>query len=632
MHAAGFPLNRPLNRGAAVLVFCAGLGFHPVLASTVVVPDDVSTVQSAIDSGADTVLIREGTYPERPTVDRAVVLQGIAIDQPPQLEGLAVTNLNFPLSLPGVLTVSRIHFTGRVEHTTVAVHPRNLIFGFTDCGLDSGFVQLVSLDPDDVASLTIRDCYLGARSQARAYQVLMEADTVDAGVSWDTHGVSILNCWFRGGSGVAIELTDTPRGTAARNRIENYDTGIVGVNMDPYTIEDNTITHCGMGVQLGGGHNVNITDNAILDCGVAVDAIGSEDVSLLNNAILGAKGPSVTMSSVSLLAEHNVVGKCGGSGFVLRAPQPTVQWDATVVRGNTFFANDGDGIEVTGTLGYPMWVEGNIVFGNLGWGLSVPPGQPVQLGCNDWFGNALGAVNGPAVGSTDLSVDPLFCNVDSADVTLRSASPLLGDSACGQIGALGGGCGMTATLVQRFTAERVSDGIRVVWEVAEGATASEVWLERSEGMDGEPWIRPLTERSIENRAVVELDESALSDRTYWYRLVAREGSDDTVIGPAIMVEGEARLEFRLVQVGPNPGSGPVRIAFALEHAAAIEIDVFDVQGRRVASPGRGVWPAGTHVVEWNGLARNGEAAPSGLYLVRYVYPGGQDRRRLVRAL
>src|SRR6266498_2244276 len=209
MHAAGFPLNRPLNRGAAVLVFCAGLGFHPVLASTVVVPDDVSTVQSAIDSGADTVLIREGTYPERPTVDRAVVLQGIAIHEPPQLEGLAVTNLNFPLFLPGVLTVSRIHFAGRVEHTTVAVHPRNLIFSFTECGLDSGFVQLVSLDPDDVASLSFRNCRM-RDSNARAYEVVMEADTIDGGVAWIVREPWIRDCWFRGGSGTAIQLTDEP--------------------------------------------------------------------------------------------------------------------------------------------------------------------------------------------------------------------------------------------------------------------------------------------------------------------------------------------------------------------------------------------------------------------------------------
>src|SRR3989442_8917652 len=111
--------------------------------------------------------------------------------------------------------------------------------------------------------------------------------------------------------------------------------------------------------------------------------------------------------------------------------------------------------------------------------------------------------------------------------------------------------------------------------------------------------------------------------------MAREGPNAGVMAPPIPVEAQARLEFRLVQVGPNPGSGPVRIAFAVKHAAAIEIDVFDVQGRKVASPGRGVWPAGAHAVEWNGLTRNGEATPAGLYLIRYAYPGGEDRRRLV---
>jgi hypothetical protein len=90
------------------------------------------------------------------------------------------------------------------------------------------------------------------------------------------------------------------------------------------------------------------------------------------------------------------------------------------------------------------------------------------------------------------------------------------------------------------------------------------------------------------------------------------------------------IESRLVQVGPNPGSGPVRIDFALQDAAAIEIDVFDVQGRRVASPARGEWQAGTHAVEWDGLSRTGEPVPSGIYLLRYTYPGGEDWRRVVR--
>jgi hypothetical protein len=225
----------------------------------------------------------------------------------------------------------------------------------------------------------------------------------------------------------------------------------------------------------------------------------------------------------------------------------------------------------------------------------------------------------------------MFCNADSADVRLNSASPLLADTAtCGLIGALGVGCGVTPTLVQRFTAGRVSRGIEVVWEIAAEATASEVWLERSEASSQGPWTRPVTERSTDNQAVVELDRSAVSDRAYWYRLVALEGRDQVVIGAPILVEAQARPEFRLTEVGPSPGSGPIHIAFSLAHAAAIEIDVFDLLGRKVATPAQGAWPAGAQAVDWNGRIEGGEAAPAGLYVVRYQYPGGTDRRTIIR--
>ena len=174
------------------------------------------------------------------------------------------------------------------------------------------------------------------------------------------------------------------------------------------------------------------------------------------------------------------------------------------------------------------------------------------------------------------------------------------------------GCGTTPTLVQRFTAGRVTDGIRVVWEVAEGATASAVWLERSDRSSQGPWIRPVTDGSVDNRAVVELDRGAAANRAYWYRLMAQEGTQTVVIGAPILVGAQAPLEFRLVEVGPNPGSGPVRIAFALKRAAAIEIDVFDLLGRKLASPGSGVWPAGAHELAWDGLTRSGHPAPATL--------------------
>jgi len=138
------------------------------------------------------------------------------------------------------------------------------------------------------------------------------------------------------------------------------------------------------------------------------------------------------------------------------------------------------------------------------------------------------------------------------------------------------------------------------------------------------------DRSYESGAVVDLDRSAYLHQAYWYRLVALDDGAVTVVGAPIRVEAMAQVEFRLTEIGPNPGNGPVRIGFALKHGAAVEIEVFDIQGRRVASPGHGSWAPGTHEVVWDGNTKGGELAPAGMYVVRYAYPGGQDRRAIVR--
>ena len=83
-------------------------------------------------------------------------------------------------------------------------------------------------------------------------------------------------------------------------------------------------------------------------------------------------------------------------------------------------------------------------------------------------------------------------------------------------------------------------------------------------------------------------------------------------------------------MGPSPGGGPLRIAFTLAHDASIEIAVFDLLGRRVATPAKGVWPAGTQALEWDGRGQDGQPAPAGVYVVRYAHPVGQDRRTIVR--
>jgi hypothetical protein len=644
-------MPRRFVAGTLVVLGWIGLGTSVGSATSVIVPDDAPSVQAAISSGADSVLIREGTYPEHPLITRPIVLQGIGLSPRPELDGLDITNQDFEyFPPPWPVTISGINFVGRVNYATVAVRPRGIQLAFHACSLGAGFYQTQSLDPYDIGVLSIRNCYMGGVSNARADRVNMDADTISSGpagpsrvgtlaiplpptgaVNWDLSTADITHCVFRGGG---LALTGNPYAAIWSNRMEDCASGITVLDAAATRIDSNTVVRCRIGIFVTGSY-VEILDNDLIQCGIGVYS-STASVHIAGNQIVGSGNQGILSEASDLvLVERNVVVG-GGAGPLIEtgnAQAGVVVVDAgmgVTVQRNTVVADSGSGIVLDRV--YPVAVERNIGFGNRGWGLSVEgASSALEPKCNDWFANGLGSVKGLPLGSTDVSVDPLFCKMDSADVRLNSASPLLADTAaCGLIGALGLGCGETPTLVQRFAAAWVSAGVRVVWEVASGASASEIWVERSEGTRQGPWTRPVTERSIDNRAVVELDPSAVPDRKYWYRLMAQEGRQTVVIGASILVEAPAPLEFRLVEVGPNPGSGPVRIVFALKQAAAIEIDVFDVQGRKMASPGSGVWAAGTHEVQWSGRTRGGETAPAGMYFLRYTYPGGQDRRAVVR--
>ncbi|MEZ4389025.1 MAG: FlgD immunoglobulin-like domain containing protein [Candidatus Krumholzibacteriia bacterium] len=67
---------------------------------------------------------------------------------------------------------------------------------------------------------------------------------------------------------------------------------------------------------------------------------------------------------------------------------------------------------------------------------------------------------------------------------------------------------------------------------------------------------------------------------------------------------------------PNPFNPRVTLAFALPRSGAVALDVFDVAGRRVASPWRGELAAGPHAFTWDGRDLAGRALPSGRYLAR----------------
>ena len=79
---------------------------------------------------------------------------------------------------------------------------------------------------------------------------------------------------------------------------------------------------------------------------------------------------------------------------------------------------------------------------------------------------------------------------------------------------------------------------------------------------------------------------------------------------AVMAGAELRQNY------PNPFNPSTKIEFTLERASNVDVTVFDLAGRHVATLKSGSLAAGDHAVVWNGNTDAGSPAPAGQY--RYV--------------
>ncbi len=595
--------------------------------TTLTVPDGAPTIQAAIDSGVDTVLVRPGTYAETPVASLPVYVAATteAAVERPMLQGLAIRPLRGLAS--GAFEFRNLRFESPI---LVVNDDERCDIRFAHCDLGAGAAdgsQYVS-----TRSMTLFKCLLAGTATILVAD-WCEIDSCQVyGQLWvgDRADLRVRGCVFEGtGSGFAITGSNLHSCFVEGNTIRNYLAG-VGAEGDYGLIANNLIEDCAdAGVRAVG--DLTVANNVIRRCQVVgVDLRSPQYGAVRGNRIehCGWRGVWIGAGGDVEVA-GNVLLHCGGDGLEIGAGY---YWTLRITQ-NTSCFNAGSGFASRFPNGNPgtAVITHNIGFANGQYGLTWPVEDVATVSCNDWFANEVGEVGGRALSADDFSVDPRFCNPDSGDFRLRADSPLLDRSGCGRVGALGMGCGVTGTLVQRFAAARVSEGIQVSWEVSEGATAAEIWLERSDGTQIGDWIRPLTEHSADGRGVVELDRGVSADRSYSYRLAALERDRVIILTPPVVVESVARAGFKLLGITPNPSRGPVRITFSLEREAAIDIELFDVQGRGVAVLARAVWPVGEHVVEWRGLAQNGAAAPAGWYVVRYRYPGGLETQRLIRS-
>jgi hypothetical protein len=117
-----------------------------------------------------------------------------------------------------------------------------------------------------------------------------------------------------------------------------------------------------------------------------------------------------------------------------------------------------------------------------------------------------------------------------------------------------------------------------------------------------------------------------------YRVTTRNGDDLEVIdgcNVAGVPESGPKVALVIDQNSPNPFTAQTKIQLRLPQDTRIDIEVLDVAGRLVTSLAAGDFPAGQHVLAWDGTSANGVRVAAGTYFYRVRANGVETSRKMM---
>lgn len=138
--------------------------------------------------------------------------------------------------------------------------------------------------------------------------------------------------------------------------------------------------------------------------------------------------------------------------------------------------------------------------------------------------------------------------------------------------------------------------------------------------------------------VATLTATSYSDAAgspYYYKLCAVDVHGNVSPAAVLNPSGTADVPSRelvapcwLVSPSPSPTAGPCDLAFGLRDPSLATLVIYDSMGRRVRAVAVDQFPAGPHVVRWNGLDDSGHQVSNGLYFVRLDVRGENLVRKI----
>ena len=181
-------------------------------------------------------------------------------------------------------------------------------------------------------------------------------------------------------------------------------------------------------------------------------------------------------------------------------------------------------------------------------------------------------------------------------------------------GTLGGA--VTAISVAAVAGARHADCAEVEWTTTESAGTS-FEVERSD--EGAPW-RSIAQRFPDGLGRIRWNECGLpAAQRIEYRLHWDTPSGSRFSAPFMLLP-EVPMTWSLQVV--NPVTDRAAVEFSLPARAQVRLEVFDIAGRRVATPASGLREAGQYRLEWEPRDAEGQSLASGAYVLRLI--AGED--------
>jgi len=98
---------------------------------------------------------------------------------------------------------------------------------------------------------------------------------------------------------------------------------------------------------------------------------------------------------------------------------------------------------------------------------------------------------------------------------------------------------------------------------------------------------------------------------------------------AVVPDREVPNTLALAPAMPNPFAGSTNLSFSLARTGAMELAIYSVDGRRLATLESGTLAAGPHTVTWRGADASGRLVRPGVYYARLKSAEGEFARTLV---